>query len=172
MEKFRKLYYKLATIFCMVVTFVYIFNTEAEGVGNACLYIFSSMVCFGALSVGKERIDPKKPIRNVLLYLGWSILGFGMMCMGIVALTDHPEKDALLAGFLVMLGFGLVIVYLISIIMNKDWWAIISVALFVGGFVAASNSNGDFVFGLFSLIIVALAIAAFVISIIRGIAED
>lgn len=62
MEKFRKLYYKLVTLFCLFATFFYVFNMDKRGVGYGCFYIFVRLFSFGSLSIGKKEIDPEKPI--------------------------------------------------------------------------------------------------------------
>ena len=132
MEKFRKLYYKLIVLLCIFATLFYLFDTAKRGVGYAIFYMFTGLLSYGSFAVGKGQIDPDKPIRNILLALGWSIIGFGMMAIGITMLTPRPENasDSLLIMFL---AFGLmlfVILYLIHIIKNKQWVAIISVGAF------------------------------------------
>ncbi len=169
MEVFRKLYYKLTILSCIIVTFIFMLNAEKGGIGYACLYIFAGLLCFGCWSIGKEQIDPNKVIRNILLLLLWSLLGFGMMAIGVTSIIGNAGDNGLLTGFLTIMFFALIIVYIISIIKNKDIYAIISVALFVIGFVIAMASNGIFILGLLSLILFVVSIGLFIFSIIKGI---
>ena len=91
MKTFRKLYYKIVTLFCLISTFILMINLNKSGIGYSCFYLFAGVLCFGSWSVGKEEIDPDKPIRNILLLLAWSLLGFGIMAMGIIALNVETQ---------------------------------------------------------------------------------
>ena len=171
MEMFRKLYYKLATLLCFISTFVIVFNIESGSTGYAIFCIFVGLVCFGSWSVGKAEIDPDKPIRNILLLLLWSMLGFGITAIGVTALISEKSSHGLLMAFLVIMSMALLIVYLITIIKNLDWFAILSVVLIVVGCVIAGNASGKPVLMVLSLIILAASIVCFVISIIKGILD-
>ena len=173
METFRKIYNKLTILFCLIITFVFMVNMEEGGIGYACLYIFAGLVCFGAWSIGREQIDPKKLIRSILLLFLWSLLGFGMMAIGVACIiADKAGNNGLVTGFLIVTFFALILAYVYNIIRNKDWFAIASVVLFIIGFIIAAESGGVFIIGFFSLLIFLAAIASFVISLIRGIMED
>ena len=172
MEKFRKLYYKLSILFCFIATFLFLCNVEESGIGYGCFYMFVGLICFGSLSIGKEKIDPDKPIRNILLFLVWSLLGFGMMATGIAALIDGVGNNTLIMIFLFFSGFGLIIAYVISIIKNKDLYAIISIALVVIGCVIGANSTGNMLLSILTLVSLFAAIVFFVISILKGLADD
>lgn len=173
MKIFRKLYYKLVTLLCLVSTFILLINFEKGGIGYGVFYLFTGALCFGSWSVGKEEIDPDKPIRNVLMLLAWSFLGFGIMAMGIVSLNVDPKaNNSLLSAFLTMTFLVLIIVYVVAIIKNKDLYAILSVVLFILGCVVAGFSNGIFILGLLSLLIFLSAIVFFILSFIKGVAND
>ena len=172
MEIFRKLYYKIVTLFCMISTFAISFNTETMGIGYGCFCILVGLMYFGSFSVGKEQINPDKPIRNILLLLLWSLLGFGVMSMGILALIGTPENNSLLIAFLVMAGLCFLVAYVISIIKNKDWYAIISIALVVLGFVIGSYSNGMLILQILTLATFLASIVCFILSFIKGLTDD
>ena len=171
MRMFRKLYYKLTTLACLIAMFGFLFNMDKAGIGYGCLYILIGLLSFGTLSIGKEEFDTEKPIRNILLFLAWSLLGFGITAVGIATLIDK-SNGAFFTLFLIFGAFGFSVVYLISIIKNKDLYAILSVALFVIGLIIGANSNGVFVLGLLTMLMMLAAIVAFVYSIIKGITED
>ncbi len=172
MEIFRKLYYKIVTLFCMISTFVISFNTETMGVGYGCFCILVGLLYFGSFSVGKQEIDPDKPIRNILLLLLWSLLGFGIMAMGILAIIGTPENTSVLIMFLVLAGLGFLVAYVISIIRNKDWFAILSVVLVVVGFVIGSYSNGILILQILTLVTFLASIVCFIWSFIKGALDD
>ena len=172
MKSFRRLYYKLSTLFCIVATFVYLLNMDKGGVGYAILYMFAGFLCFGSLSIGKEDIDPEKPIRNILLFLAWSLLAFGITSMGIAALIEKSKDQGLLTAFLVLAAMGLMVVYVLTIILTLDWFAIISVALLVGGMVLGAHSNGVVILGILTILILLGSAATFVLSLIYGPADD
>lgn len=172
MKIFRKLYYKLMLLACIVATFAFLFNVEGTGIGYGCFYMFVGLLCFGSRSIGKEEVDPDKPIRNILLLLVWSLIGFGMMSTGIAALVDKVENETFIMVFLALSGMGLIVAYVISIIKNKDWYAIISVVLFIGGLVLGGNSTGRPVLAVLTLVTLLAAIVVFVISLIKGLADD
>lgn len=172
MEKFRKLYYKLVTLFCLFATFFYLFSMDKRGVGYGCFYIFVGLLSFGSLSIGKEEIDPDKPIRNILFFLAWSLLGFGIMSMGILAMRQKADNESLMTAFLVLAGLGLMVAYIISIIKFKDWYAIISVALVVLGFFIGAKSNGMVILAILTLLTFLASIVFFVLSIIKGVFGD
>ena len=172
MEMFRKIYYKLMLLVCLVATFAYLFNVEGKGVGYGCFYMLVGLLCFGSWSIGKEEIDPDKPIRNILALLLWSLVGFGMMATGLAALIDSRENATMILVFLTITAIALMIAYVISIIKNKDWYAIISVVLFVGGLVIGGNSTGRPLLAILTLLTLFAALAFFVISLLRGLADD
>ena len=170
---FRRLYYKLATLFCIVATFVYLLNMDKGGIGYAILYMFAGFVCFGSLSIGKEDLDPEKPIRNVLLFLGWSLIAFGIIAMGIASLIHTDEENtSLLTAFLVLAGLGLIIIYVLTIILTLDWFAILSVALLVGGMVLGAYSNGIVILGILTILMLIGSAASFLLSLLYGPTED
>ena len=172
MNVFRKFYYKILILFALASTFSFLFNGDSVGIGFGCFYVFTGILCFGALSIGRAEIDPEKIIRNILLFLLWALLGFGIMAMGIVALMGSEQTKDMLTMFLIFPGFALTIVYLISIIKNKEWFAIASVALVIGGFVLGANSNGIFILQLLTIVLLAAAVVLFVFSIFKGLADD
>lgn len=172
MEMFRKLYYKLVTLICIVATFAFLFNMGENSVVYGCLYMFAGLLCFGSWSIGKEEIDPDQPIRNILLLLLWSMLGFGMVTTGIASLVDGVANYTLITVFLALCGVGLVVAYVISIIKNKDIYAIISVVLFIGGLIIGGNSSGSVILPILTLVTLFAAIVCFVISLIKGLADD
>jgi hypothetical protein len=172
MENFRKIYYKIVTLFCVIATFSIAVDSESLGIGKACFCIFVGMLYFGSFSIGKENIDPDKTVRNVLLLLLWSLLGFGIMAMGITALLDTNKDGWLLLAFLILASIGLTVAYVISIIRNKDVYAIISVVLVVAGFVIGGNSNGILILQILTLATFAAAIACFIFSFIKELEND
>ena len=165
--EFRKLYYKIATLICLFSTLGYIFNVESKGVGYACFYIFAGLLSFGSLSIGKENIDYNKTVRNVLMYLAWSMLGFGMMAVGISALNEKLEYSDIAFFFVLMACLALIIIYVVTIFKNLEIYAIASLVLTIGGFALAANSNGIFILGFLSLLILLAAIVFFVLSIFK-----
>ena len=176
MEKFRKLYYKLIVLLCIFATLFYLFDTEKRGVGYAIFYMFTGLLSYGSFAVGKGQIDPDKPIRNILLALGWSIIGFGMMAIGITMLTPRPENasNSLLTMFL---AFGLmlfVILYLIHIIKNKQWVAIISVGVFIVGAVLVGYGQyvNIFIVDMLGLLTVFASFGLFIYSLIKEAVEE
>lgn len=172
MRVFRRLYYKFITLFCIFTTFSFVFNMDKAGMGYACFYIFVGLLCFGSLSVGKEEFDPDHPVRNILLLLGWSLLGFGITSMGVLCLIEKPENTSVMTAFLVIAALGLVVAYIVSIIKNKEIYAMISIALLVGGCVLGGNSTGRPVLIVLTLLTLLAAIALFVISLIKGAIDD
>jgi hypothetical protein len=134
--------------------------------------MFVGLLCFGSWSIGKEKVDPDQPIRNILLLLVWSILGFAMVTTGIASLIDGVGNNTLITVFLVLAGIGLVVAYIISIIKNKDIYAIISVVLFIGGLVIGGNSTGSVILPILTLITLFAALVCFVISLIKGLSDD
>ena len=144
----------------MISTFAISFNTETMGIGYGCFCILVGLMYFGSFSVGKEEIDPDKPIRNILLLLLWSLLGFGVMSMGILALIGTPENNSLLIAFLVMAGLGFLVAYVISI------------ALVVLGFVIGSYSNGMLILQILTLATFLASIVCFILSFIKGLTDD
>ena len=94
------------------------------------------------------------------------------MTIGISLLVDERSNSSVILMFLVLGFFALIITYLISIIKNKDWYAILSVVLFIVGLVVGGFSNGIFIVGLLSLLILAAAIGCFIYSIIKGLTAD
>ena len=172
MKLFRRLYYKIVTLFCIISMFVILFSADNVGTGKGCFCVLTGLLCFGSWSIGKETIDPDKPIRNIFKLLLWSLLGFGIMSIGISCLINDVENNSVTIMFLVFAAFGLIISYIISIIKNKDWYAILSVVLFVVGCVVAGISNGIFIVGLLSLFIFAAAIVCLILSMIKGPEED
>ena len=172
MKVFRRFYYKVMTLFCMFTTFSFVFNMEKTGVGNACFYIFVGVLCFGALSVGKEEFDPEKPVRNVLLLLGWSFLGFGITAIGILCLVEKPGNTSVITAFLVLAALTLLASYIISIIKNVEIFAILSIVLLIGGCFLGTISSGKPVLMVLTLVICFAAIALFVISLFKGPEED
>ena len=172
MEKFRKIYYKITLIVCMASTFVYLFNVEGSGIGYGCFYMLIGLLCFGSWAIGKETIDPDKPIRNILALLLWSLVGFGMMATGVVALIDGRESETFIMVFLVLTALALMVAYVVSIIKNKDWFAIASVVLFIGGLVLGGNSTGRPVLAVLTLVTLFAALVVFVISMFRGLEDD
>ncbi len=172
MEVFRKLYNKLTILFCIITTFIFLINGENGGVGYACLYIFAGLLCFGVWSIGRENINPEKIIRNIFVLLLWSMLGFGMMAIGIISLGDNSGNNSALSAFLTITFFALVGVYIYVIIKNKDLFCIISVSLFIGGFIAGMLSEGIFIVQLLSLLMFVASIVFFVISFFKGTIDD
>lgn len=172
MNKFRKLYNKLTILFCLITTFVFMLNEEKGGVGFACLYIFAGLLCFGVWSIGREHIDPDKVIRTLLLLFLWSMLGFGMMAIGITSLIGTAGDNGLISAFLIVTFFVLIGVYVYTIIRNKDIFGIISVVLFVAGFIIAMFSNGIVIVGVLSLILFVVSIGLFLFSLIKGFISD
>ena len=134
--------------------------------------MFVGLLCFGSWSIGKEEIDPDKPIRNILLLLMWSLLGFGMMATGIAALIDSVENYTFITVFLALSGMGLIVAYIISIIKNKDLYAIISVVLVVVGFIIGGNSTGRPFLAILTLVTLFASLAFFVVSLIKGLTDD
>lgn len=172
MTMFRKLYYKLVTLFCMIACFFLMFENDNAVVFKGCFCIFVGFLSFGSWAIGRETIDPDKPLRNILMLLVWSLVGFGIMTIGISLLVDERSNSSVILMFLVLGFFALIIAYLISIIKNKDWYAILSIVLFIGGLVVGGFANGIFIVGLLSLLILAAAIGCFVYSIIKGLTAD
>ncbi len=172
MEKFRKLYYKIVTLFCVIATFAMAVNSDSMGVVKACLCIFVGVLYFGSFAVGKENIDPDKPIRNVLLLLLWSLLGFGMMSLGITAIYDPTKDNWLLLAFLILASMGFAVAYVVSIIRNKDEFAIASVGLVVVGFIIGFISNGILVLQILTLLAFAASIGCFLYSFIKNLQDD
>ncbi len=171
METFRKFYYKLVTLFCIITTFVFMLDTEASGIGYGCLYIIAGLLCFGAWSIGREQIDPEKFVRTLLLLLAWSMLGFSMMAIGITALLGGGENGLILA-FLVIMLLVLVVVYIISIIKNKEIYAIISILLFAVAFTIGCLNTGIFIVELFMFILFIAAFGFFIFSLIKSAISD
>ena len=176
MRKFRKLYYKLIILLCIFATLFYVFDTEKRGVGYAIFYMFTGLLSYGSFAVGKGEMDPDKPIRNILTALGWAIIGFGMMALGIVMLTPRPENanDSLVIMFLV---FGLmlfIILYIIHIIKNKQWMAIISVGVFIVGAVILGfgQSINVFIVDMLGLLTVFASFGLFIYSLIKDAIDD
>ena len=157
----------------MIATFVSVFNGDKTGVGFGCFYIVAGLLSFGSLSIGKERINPEKPIRNILFFLMWSLLGFSMMAIGIASLRNKSGDNSLLTMFLVLIGFALIIVYIISIIKNKDWFAILSVGLFaLGIFLGVKSNNGMLILQILTLLTLLAAAVSFVISFFKSSWDD
>lgn len=152
--------------------FIILFNSEDIGIAAGSFCILTGLLCFGSWSIGKEQIDPEKPIRNIFKLLLWSLIGFGIMYIGISCLINDAENNSVTIMFLVLAALGLIVSYIISIIKNKDIYAIISVALFVIGCVVGGLSNGIFILQLLTLLIFAAAIVCFILSMIKGLAED
>ena len=176
MQAFRKLYYKLIVLLCIFATLFYVFDTEKRGVGYAIFYMFVGLLSYGSFAVGKGEIDPDKPIRNILLALGWALIGFGMMALGIVMLTPRPENanDSLIIMFLALGLMLFIILYLIHIIKNKQWLAIISVGVFIVGAVLlgfGQSINVMFV-DILGLLVVFASFGLFIFSIIKEALED
>lgn len=172
MTVFRKLYYKIVTLFCIFTTFSFVFNMERVGIGAACFYIFSGILCFGALSIGKEEFNPDRPVGNILLLLGWSLLGFEITSMGILCLIEKPENTSVMTAFLVIAALGLLVAYLVSIIKNKELYAILSIPLLIGGGLLAGLSTGKPVLAVLSILIILGALALFVYSLIKTALDD
>ena len=169
MEIFRKIYYKAVTLICIISMFVILFNMENVGIAQGVFCIISGLLCFGSWSVGKEEIDPDKPIRNILKLMVWSLIGFGTMSMGISFLINDTENNSVTAMFLILTAFALIIAYIISIIKNKDVYAILSVVLFIVGCVVGGISNGIFIVGFLSMLLLLAALGCFVFSLIKEI---
>lgn len=172
METFRKLYNKLTILFCLITTFIFMINSEAGGIGYACLYIFAGLLCFGVWSIGRKEIDPEKIIRTILLLLLWSMLGFGMMAIGVASLIGNAGDNGLVSAFLILTFFALIGAYVYTIIKNKDLFGIISVSLFVGGVIAGIFSEGIFFVQLLSLLLFVASIGFFVVSLFKGTIDD
>ena len=172
MLAFRKLYYKIVTLICLVSTFVFVFSMDKTGVGYGCFYIIVGLLSFGSLSIGKEEFDADKPIRNILLLLAWSLLGFSIMAMGIMALIEMNPDESIMTVFLVLAGLGLIVVYIISIIKNKDYFAILSILLVVAGFVCGGLSGDIMILRILTLVLLAGSLVSFVVSIIKGFSAD
>ena len=92
--------------------------------------------------------------------------------MGILALIGTPENNSVLIMFLVMAGLGFLIAYVISVIKNKDWYAIISIALVILGFVIGSYSNGILILQILTLATFLASIVCFILSFIKGLNDD
>ena len=159
-------------LICMIATFAFLFNIEADGIGYGIFYMFVGLLCFGSWSIGKEEIDPDKPLRNILALLVWSFIGFGMTATGIAALVSTQENHTFIQVFLALTGIGLIIAYIISIIKNKDFLAIASVVLFIGGLVLGGNSTGRPVLAVLTLVTLFVALALFVFSLFKGSLDD
>ncbi len=174
MRKFRKLYYKLIILLCIFATFFFLFDVEKRGTGYAIFFMFVGLLSFGSFAVGKGEIDPDKPIRNILTALGWSLIGFGMMALGIVMLTPHEENsnDSLIIMFLALGLMLFIVLYLIHIIKHKQWMAIISVGVFILGAVIIGVSQGIDIIGILGLLIVFASFGLFIYSLIKEAIED
>ena len=176
MRKFRKLYYKLIILLCIFATFFFVFDVEKRGVGYAIFYMFVGLLSFGSFAVGKEEIDPDKPIRNILLALGWALIGFGMMALGMVMLTPRPENanNSLIIMFLALALMAFIVFYLIHIIKNKQWIAIISVGVFILGavLIGVGQSINVFIVDILGLLTVFASFGLFIYSIIKEALED
>ena len=179
MSRFRKLYYKLIILLCIFATFFFLFSVEERGVGYAIFFMFTGLLSFGSFAVGKGEMDPDKPIRNILLALGWSRVGFGMMAMGIVMLTPRPENanDSLIVMFLALGLMLFIILYIIHIIKNKQWIAIISVGVFIVGAIIIGFSQsiiGVFriIIGVLGLLTVLASFGLFIWSLIKEAIDD
>ena len=168
MRKFRRLYYKISTLFCLVATFMFLFNMDQTGVGYGCVYILAGLVSFGSWSIGKEEIDPEKPIRNIFVLLVWSLLGFGMMAMGITTLKGKANDESLMTMFLVLTGLGLCIAYVVSIIKNKDIYAILSIVLIILTCFLGTKSTGKDFLAILTLLCLFASAACFLFSFIKG----
>ena len=129
-------------------------------------------MCFGALSIGREEFNPDRPVGNILLLLGWSLLGFEITAMGILCLIEKPENTSVMTAFLVLAALGLLVAYLVSIIMNKELFAILSIPVLVGGCLLAGISTGKPVLAVLSIIIILAALALFVFSLVKTALDD
>ena len=167
MTMFRKLYYKLVTLFCMIASFFLMFDNEEVVIFKGCFCIFVGFLSFGSWAIGKETINPDKPLRNILMLLLWSLIGFGIMTIGISLLVDERGNSSVILMFLVLGFFAFIITYLITIIKNKDWFAILSIVLFIAGLAFGGIGNDVIVFRPLCLITLAAAIGCFVYSIIK-----
>ena len=172
MRVFRKLYYKLTTLFCFFAMFGFLFNMDSAGPVFGALYILIGMLSFGALSIGKRDFDPEKPVRNILLYFAWSLLGFSIMATGIATLLADKADASDPTMFLLLPGFGLFIAYIVTIFVTKDWLAILAVLLAIGGFVIGFNSNGVLVLQILTLVTLGAAILCFILSLFKGLLDD
>ena len=175
MRVFRRLYYKIVTLACIIALFYAVFNTDNVGVGYALAYMLIGFLCFGSWSIGKEKFDPEKPIRNFLLLLGWSLIGFGITFIGIMSLMEteaRPRSSEALIVVFTIAGFALIIAYIVSIIKNGDWLAILSIVLLVGGCFMGSLGNKYIIFRPLTLIAIFAALACFVLSLIKGACAD
>ncbi len=173
MSLFRKYYYKIITLFCTISMFSLVFNAEgSSGIFVGCFCIITGLLSFGSWSIGKEEIDPEKPIRNIFALLLWSLLGFGIMSLGISFLVSDMEKHSMTIVFLVFAGFGLAISYFISIFKNKDYYAIASIALCVAGFVAGGLSGEILILRILTILLLLSSIVCFVLSMLFGPAQD
>ena len=133
MKLFRKLYYKFAILFCMFAMIGLLVNMSEVGYVYGPFCIFVGVICFGALPIGKEHFDTEKPIRNVFMYLMWSLLGFGITAMGISLVIGDGLNESLVTAALAVSGMILIILYVINIIKNKDIFAILAIVLVIGG---------------------------------------
>ena len=156
----------------MIATFSYVFNIDNAGVGYGCFCMFVGLLCFGSWSIGKEEIDPEKPIRNILILSVWSLLGFGITSIGIKAMIHKPQNNSVMIAFLALAGMALIVVYIISIIKNKDVFAILSIVLLVLGCVIAANTDSLFPVGILALAIIAGAFVCFAISFFKNGSSD
>ena len=176
MRKFRNLYYKLIILLCIFATLFFLFDSEKRGVGYAVFYMFVGLLSYGSFAVGKGEMDPDKPIRNILTALGWAIIGFGMMALGIVMLTPRQENsnDSLIIMFLALGLMLFIILYLVHIIKNKQWMAIISVGVFILGavIIGVGQSINIFVVDILGLLTVVASLGLFIFSIIKEAIDD
>lgn len=176
MRKFRNLYYKLIVLLCIFATLFYVFDVEKRGVGYAIFYMFVGLLSYGSFAVGKGEMDPDKPIRNILTALGWSLVGFGMMALGIVMLTprDPNANDSLIIMFLALGLMLFIILYLIHIIKNKQWMAIISVGVFILGAVVLGLGQyiNVMIVDILGLLIVLASFGLFIYSLIKEAIDD
>ena len=179
MRKFRKLYYKLIVLLCIFATFFFLFGVEKRGVGYAVFYMFVGLLSFGSFAVGKGEMDPDKPIRNILTALGWSLVGFGMMALGITMLKERPENanDSLIIMFLALGLMLFIVLYVIHIIKHKQWLAIISLGVFIVGAVFIGFGQGitgafGFILDLLGLLTVLASFGLFVFSLIKDAIDE
>lgn len=174
MRKFRNLYYKLIVLLCIFATLFYLFDAAKRGVGYAIFYMFVGLLSYGSFAVGKGEMDPDKPIRNILTALGWALIGFGMMALGIVMLTprDANSNDSFIIMFLALALMLFIILYLIHIIKNKQWMATISVGVFILGAVIVGFGQGIAIIGILGLLIVLASFGLFIYSLIKETIDD
>ncbi len=179
MRKFRNLYYKLIILLCIFATFFFLFDVEKRGVGYSVFYMFVGLLSFGSFAVGKGEIDPDKPIRNILTALGWSLVGFGMMALGITMLKERPENanDSLIIMFLALGLMLFIVLYIIHIIKHKQWLAIISLGVFIVGAVFIGFGQGTtgafgFILDLLGLLTVLASFGLFIFSLIKDAIEE